>query len=240
MRLSAVKASADKASAGKASAVKALLLPTLLLPTLFLPTPFLPTAFAARQSVYVTGTVHDFGTYVFTPALSFTIQQPGIQELGTITVEGVYNGEYPWIMRIYTENLHYTGVAGTLRRPSPAGLVSTDGQYVIPLEIHVPSYGPDVWRRIPDLLEEAYTPYRPTDDPAAETHYTDCVVMGIDPRHGPWVAGPDGQLYTGDDNVLGDTTATTPFEITVRARVDTPAVRGQYEALLYVEIVPAP
>ena len=197
-------------------------------------------ALAARQQVYVTGTVQPFGSYTFTPALSFTIHDPGSQDLGVIKVEGVYNGEYPWVMRIYTENVQYTGVAGSLRRRSPAGLVSTDGHYVLPLEIYLPTEPPDVWRRIPDLLEDLYVPYRPSDDPAAGADYTDCLLMGIDPRHAPWVAGPDGTLFTGDDSVLGDTTIPTPFEIRVRTRVDAQAVQGHYEGVLYVEIVPAP
>jgi len=197
-------------------------------------------ASAARQSVYVSGTVPPFGSYTFTPAIAFTIREAGVQELGTITVEGLYNGEYPWIMRMYTENAGYTGIAGSIRRHSPAGLVSTDGQYVIPLEIHCPAFGADVWRRIPDLGEDPYLPHRPSDDPTKGVDSTDCVLMGIDPRHAPWVAGRDGQLFTGDDNVLGDTTIPTPFEMMVRARVEAQAVQGRYEGRLYVEIVPAP
>lgn len=200
----------------------------------------LPAVYAARQSVYVTGTVQDFGSYTMTPALAFTIAGPGLQELGIITVDGLYNGDYPWIMRLYTENVRYAGVAGGVRRVSPAGLVSTDGQYVIPLEVHCPNFGPDGWRRVPDLLEDPSMAYRPSDDPAAPLDTTDCIIMGIDPRHAPWVAGPDGKLFTGDDNLLGDTTIPTTFDITVRARAERGAVRGRYEALLYVEIVPAP
>ncbi len=198
------------------------------------------TALAARQQVYLTGTVQSFGTYAFSPSLTFDIREPGAQELGVITVEGLYNGEYPWILRMYTENTQYAGVAGMLRRPSPAGLVSKDGQSVIPLEVHSPPFGADVWRRVPDLLEEPYTPYRPSDNPNAPDDYSDCIVLGIDPRHAPWVAGPDHQLFTLDDNVLGDMTTMTPFAITVRARVDAAAVRGSYDTVLYLELVPAP
>lgn len=200
----------------------------------------LPLAFAARQNVYVTGTVHSFGSYTVTPALSFTIDAPGTQELGTITVDGLYNGEYPWVMRLYTENTSYSGIAGGIRRGSPAGLISSDGQYVLPIEVHCPTFGPDVWRRVPDLLEDPYFAYQPSDDPSNPGEFTDCILMGIDPRHAPWVAGPDGKLFTADDNVLGDTTIPTPFEIVVRARIEAHAVHGQYEGLLYVEIVPAP
>lgn len=197
-------------------------------------------AFAARQHIYVTGAVQPFGSYTVTPSLTFEIREPGVQELGIITVEGLYNGEYPWILRMYTENLRYAGVGGALRRPSPAGLVSTDGQAVIPLEAHSPPFGADVWRRIPDLLEEPYHPYRASEDPNAPDDYSDCIVLGIDPRHAPWVSGADHELFTSDDNVLGDMTMPTPFAITVRARVEAAAVRGAYETVLYLELVPAP
>ena len=197
-------------------------------------------AFAARQQVYLTGTVHSFGAYTFTPSLAFDIREPGTQALGVITVEGLYNGDYPWILRIYTENTRYAGAAGILRRPSPAGLVSKDGQSVIPLEVHSPPFGPDAWRRVPDLLEDPYLPYRPSDNPNAPEEYSDCIVLAIDPRHAPWVAGPDHQLFTPDDNVLGDMTMPTPFAITVRARVDASAVQGLYDTILYLELVPAP
>ncbi|MBI4227962.1 MAG: hypothetical protein HY600_06820 [Candidatus Omnitrophica bacterium] len=200
----------------------------------------LPWAYAARQHIYLTGTVQSAGTYAFSPSLTFNIQEPGLQELGIITVEGLYNGEYPWMLRVYTENSRYTGVAGALRRANQAGLVSTDGQYVIPIELHSPPLGANVWQRVPDLLESPYVPYRPSDNPDGKEAYTDCLIMGIDPRHAPWVAGPDHKLFTLDDNALGDMTWPTPFAITVRAQVDASAVRGHYEALLYVELVPAP
>ena len=208
---------------------------------LFLSLLFSPCAagLASRQHVYVSGTVQSFGSYHFTPALSFAIQEPGLQEIGTILVEGMYNGEYPWIMRIYTENAHFAGVAGGIRPATPAGLVSRDGQYVIPIEIKSPTFD-DVWRRVPDLFETPYIPYAPSDDPTAPPEYTDCLIMGIDPRHAPWVAGPDGQLFTDDDNPLGDLTMATPFQMSLRARVDPRAVQGPYDALIYIEIVPAP
>ena len=64
--------------------------------------------------------------------------------------------------------------------------------------------------------------------------------MGIDPRNAPWVAGQDGILFTDDDNILGDTTVKTPFELTLRAVIPSSAAEGTYEAILYIEIVPAP
>lgn len=197
-------------------------------------------AFATvRQEVYVTGHVQSFGGYTCSEAVTFDIAEPGEQETGRIVVEGLYNGEYPWIMRVYTDNLHFAGVGGALRSPSPAGLVSADGAYAVPLSIHSPNFGPEVWRRIPDLSEPGYLPYGPDPEPGRPT-YADVVIMGIDPRNATWVAGPDALLYTSDDNLLGDVTIATPFELILRADFSAASVRGRYEATLYVEIVAAP
>ena len=194
---------------------------------------------SVQQEVYVTGHVQSFGGYTFTEAVSFDVSRPGQQEIGRVIVDGVYNGEYPWIMRVYTDNLHFAGITGSVRFPSPAGLVSKDGLYVIPLSIYSPAYGPNVWRRIPDVSEPGYLPYEPKPEPG-ETTYTDCVLMGIDPRNGSWVAGGDGLLYTFDDNALGDTTVATPFELILQADVPPAGVKGEYDAVLYIEISPAP
>ncbi len=194
---------------------------------------------SVRQEVYVTGHVQSFGGYAATEAVSFQATEPGEREIGRIVLDGVYNGPYPWIMRIYTDNLQYGGVGGAVRRPSPAGLVSDDGTTVVPLFVHSPNFGPEVWRKIPDLNEPGYLPYAPDPDPA-EAAYTDCIVMGIDPRNGAWVAGPDGLLYTTDDNLLGDTTIATPFELVLRGDFTGSSVRGRYEATVYLEMVPAP
>ena len=180
---------------------------------------------SVQQEVYITGHVQSFGGYKTSEAVAFEIQQPGRQEIGQIVVSGLYNGEYPWVMRVYTDNLHYSGIGGAARPSSPAGLVSSDGQFVIPLYLNCPNFDPGQWRRIPDL---------------GESEYTDCIVMGIDPRNEAWVTGEDHLLYTADDNFLGDTTIKTPFEITLQADVPTSAVRGQYDTKLYIEIVAAP
>ncbi|MBI4313235.1 MAG: hypothetical protein HY594_00310 [Candidatus Omnitrophica bacterium] len=196
---------------------------------------------AARQQVYVTGAVGDFGSYTFTPGFSFNVTEPGAQLLGIITVDGVYNGEYPWIMRIYTENAGFDGgIAGAIHPAGSAGLISTQGKQALALEVHCPNFGTEVWRRIPDLAENPYLPYRPSPDPDRTFETTDCILIGIDPRNAPWVAGRDGRLFTGDDNALGDATLKTPFEILIRTQPDGHAVQGQYEGLLYIEIVPAP
>ena len=192
-----------------------------------------------RQEVYVSGTVQSFGGYTFTDSIRFNVADPGKKEIGTIVVNGIYNGEYPWIMRIYTDNLHFTGITGAIQRPSAGGLVSKDGRFTIPLEVRFSNFGTDVWRHLPDLNEPGQRPYHPSTEPGI-VDYTDCILMGIDPRNATWVAGPDKVLFTDDDNALGDTTVPTPFEIGLRADIPATAVQGEYEAFLYIEIVPAP
>lgn len=201
----------------------------VILAVFSIPSPFTfhpsPILAAVQQEVTLTGHVQPFGGYAATESVEFEIRQPGKQEIGRIAIDGLYNGEYPWILRVYTDNLHFSGVGGAVRSPSPAGLVSSDGQFVIPLSITCPNFGPGEWRRVPDLGEDSYA---------------DCILMGIDPRNGPWVAGPDGLLYTADDNLLGDITIKTPFEVVLQADVPASAARGLYDTTLYLEIVAAP
>jgi hypothetical protein len=215
------------------------LIPVLLFLSLF--SFRLVAAFGAvKQEVYVTATVRSFGGYTFSRSVQFTMDKPGSQEVGTIIVEGLYNGEYPWIMRLYTDNLQFSGVGGTLRPQNPAGLVSVDGRFLLPLSVHAPTFGEGIFRRIPDLNEPRYKPYQPSAEPKEPVSFTDCVILGIDPRNATWVAGEDGILFTEDDNLLGDFTVPTPFELTLRAEATSTSVQGTYDAFLYVEIVPAP
>ena len=222
-------------------AVKRAFATTAFLLTFSLP-PFLlvPALASVQQEVYVTGHVQSFGGYTFTEAVSFRIEEPGELEVGRIVVDGAYNGEYPWIMRVYTDNLRFSGVAGAVGRVPPDGLISKDGAYSMPLFIHTPNLGEDGWRRIPDLNDQGYIPYQPDSNPEAEAGYSDCVLVGIDPRNGAWVSGPDGLVQTYDDNPLGDITIKTPFEMVLRADVKPTTPRAEYETTLYLEIIPAP
>ena len=180
-----------------------------LLPYLFTRYP-LPALASQKQEVYISGTVEPFGDYTVSDTVVFTLTKPGTTEIGTIMVDGIYNGEYPWIMRVYTDNIHFKGVAGVGQRPNPAGLISKDGRFVLPIQISTPEFGQDVWRFVPDVNQPGYRPYQPI--PVKGTaDYSDCVLMGIDPRNAVWVSGPDGVLYTEDDNLLGDITTKTPF-----------------------------
>ena len=196
-------------------------------------------AASVKQEVYVSGHVQSFGGYILSNSVTFEVREPGEREIGRIVVDGIYNGEYPWIIRVYTDNLHFSGIAGALRKPDPAGLVSADGAYVVPLFIHSPNLGPNEWQRIPDLSQTQGLPYEPGLEPG-KPDYADVVIMGIDPRNAAWVAGRDTLLYTADDNFLGDITIATPFELILRGDFSSASVRGKYETTLYIEIVAAP
>jgi len=194
---------------------------------------------SVREEVYVTGTILPFGGYRFSGGLRFDAGEPGPTDLGTILVDGMYNGEYPWRMRCYTDNLHFAGVAGSIHTASPAGLVSTDGRFVVPLLIHSPVFGEDSWRAVPDINDAKTVPYKPALTPGG-SETTECIVLGIDPRNANWVAGPDNLLFTRDDIPLGDFIWETPFELSLRADFDAGSVQGTYDTYLYFETVPAP
>jgi hypothetical protein len=199
-----------------------------------------PPCLAKRNIIPVSGKVNSFGTYSFIPKFNFEIKEPKEQDLGIITVQGTYNGEYPWIMRIYTDNTNYTGIATAARPQSPAGLISTDGRFSLPLKINIPNFGVEQYKTVPDINQPGYKPYTPAKLNGSITNYTDCVIMAIDPRNEMWVAGEDGVLFDNDDNTLGDITMETPFDIKFRTECDERAVAANYTANLYIEIVACP
>ncbi len=196
-------------------------------------------SYASKTEIKTTGTVPSFGTYSFKGALNFRIAKPGKFQIGRVTAFGTYNGPYPWIMRIYTDNVNFTPVAGSLGSQSRAGLISEDGQFTIPLEISCPNFGKDVWVYVPDINDETYRSYQPPKEPGLSAH-TDCVILGIDPRNADWVSGRDRTLFTADDNPLGDITLTTPFDIQFAAYFDENSIKGSYTSNLYIELIPAP
>ena len=194
---------------------------------------------AARTEIKTAGTVPSFGTYSFKGSLAFKIPKPGKYELGTVTVLGTYNGPYPWIMRIYTDNTNFMPVAGTIKPASRAGLISEDGQSTIPLEVNCPNFGKDIWAAVPDINDESYKPYSPPKE-VGTADYTECIIMGIDPRNADWVSGNDRVLFTEDDNPLGDITLSTPFTMRFSAYVDEKSIKGNYSVNLYIELIAAP
>jgi len=201
---------------------------------------FLATsAYASRTEITARATIISFGTYSFEGILAGIIREPGVTELGEITVKGTYNGPYPWVMRIYTDNKNFIGTGEAFGLPSPAGLVSIDGRYTLPLEASCLNWGEEVWLRIPDVNEEDYVEYYPPNEVDAGTH-TERIIMAIDPRNADWVSGSDHVLFTGDDLILGDILLETPFDIRLRTDVDPCAPVGDYEGKIYIEILPTP
>lgn len=197
-----------------------------------------PPCLAKRVLIPVTGKVNSFGTYSFLGRLEFDIKKPGEQEIGTITVEGAYNGEYPWIMRVYTDNNIYSGISGAVKAQNAAGLVSIDGRFLIPLFVNAPNMGIH-YKSVPDINQNNYKPYMPErlNTPA---NYADCIIMGVDPRNERWVAGDNGILFDEDDNTVGDIAMPTPFDLKFNARFDERAVASNYTANLYIEIAACP
>lgn len=208
----------------------------LLIPYSLILTPY---SHASKTEVKTIATVPSFGTYSFRGSINFNVPKPGKFEIGKITVFGVYNGTYPWIMRIYTDNTNFMPVAGSLGTQSKAGLISEDKQFIIPLEVNCPNFGKDVWARVPDINDENYKSYKPPKE-VGMANYTDCIIMGIDPRNADWVSGADRTLFTDDDNPLGDTTLATPFDIKFAAYFDEKSIKGNYTSNLYIELIPAP
>jgi len=194
---------------------------------------------AKRATIYTSAKVESFGGYIFTGEMESVIQGPGECKIGKIIVDGMYNGEYPWIMRVYTDNSNYAGIAGTLNRLGPAGLVSTDGKFVIPIKLRCPNFAQNEWRNVPDINQAGYRNYLPSSPKRRNVH-SDLVIMGIDPRNAEWVAGPNNILFDADDNILGDITIETPFDIEFKAMFDSKSVKSNYTANIYVEIVPSP
>lgn len=200
---------------------------------------FTQPCLAKRTNIPVTAKVNSFGTYSFAGKLTSQVKQPQEQEIGRITVLGTYNGEYPWLMRIYTDNTNYTGIAGAVKKQGPAGLVSTDGRFVIPLLVNTPNMGISQYLPIPDINQSKYKEYTPSKLNLPVEH-TDRIIMGIDPRNEIWVAGENGTLFDADDNTLGDITIKTPFDIKLKAKFDEKSPASNYTANLYIEIIPCP
>jgi len=200
---------------------------------------YLPSfCFGAKSKVLITATVESFGTYSYEGSINAKINQTGSTEIGKITVNGIYNGPYPWYMRIYTDNKNYQGVAGSSGKKIADGLISKDGLYSIRLLVNCPNYD-SAFLRIPDINNPDYKTYMPSSFVGEETH-NERIIMGIDPRNANWVSGPDKILFTDDDDPKGNTTWPTPFDLQFKVESDNSTVQGEYETDLYIEIVPAP
>jgi len=161
--------------------------------------------------------------------------------------------DHPWYMRLYTDNhRRYEGVTGAIySSTSPAGLVSTDGKYTIPLKIWCLNYGPSVedgWDTSllgpPPIKEDLYWkgPLLDTgqrDGSRANwSRIPDYIDMTADP--GTWrkLIGQDpyNTQYVSDSNPTGDFTLSSPFQVFIAYETSPTAVIGRYSTDLILEI----
>lgn len=161
--------------------------------------------------------------------------------------------DQPFAIRVYTDNAaRYRGIEGAVRQASPAGLISDDGRFTIPVKLWTVNFGPDVqetgWD--PDLVGAP-----PVDDDtfwrgplltdgtrdsgaAAWLRVPDLSEMSANPATWRRLIGQDSYdtRFVTDNNVTGDFTLPSPVTVYVATEVGPTAVHGQYSATLVVEL----
>ncbi len=159
----------------------------------------------------------------------------------------------PWYMRIYTDNSsRYKAIPQSIYSTSPAGLVSSDGRYAIPLKVWCLNYPPDdqemgwdsgmsgpppvdddtYWRG--PMLDEG----RRYDDKIAWERIPDLSEMNSDRHTWRTLIGEsiyDGQ-YATDVNAPGDFTLASPFSAYLALETNPTSVKGNYSCKLIIEI----
>ena len=174
--------------------------------------------------------------------------------------------DHPWYMRIYTDNhRRYRGIDSAIYSGriatqeggsasalgSPAGLVSEDGKYVIPLKVWCLNFGPDV--------EEGWDANLLGPPPVRDDYFWKGPLLDTgkrDPTRVAWEWIPDymdmstdngswrkliGQdpydtHYVSDSNPTGDFTLTSPFQIFIAYETSPTSVPGKYSTDLILEI----
>ncbi len=174
--------------------------------------------------------------------------------------------DQPWYMRIYTDNhKRYKGVDGGIysgrvatqergsasAMGSPAGLISSDGRYTIPLKVWCLNFGPDVeegWDTNllgPPPVKEDYYWKGPLLDNGkrdwsrvAWQWIPDYIDMSADTMTWRRLIGQDpySTHYVSDSNPTGDFTLASPFQIFVAYETSPTAVEGKYWTDLIIEI----
>lgn len=174
--------------------------------------------------------------------------------------------DQPWYMRIYTDNHKrykgtdgaiYSGRTATQERGSasamgsPAGLISSDGRYTIPLKVWCLNFGPDVeegWDTNllgPPPVKEDYYWKGPLLDNGKRDNsrvawewIPDYIDMSADPAAWRKLIGQDpfDTHYVSDSNPTGDFTLTSPFQIFIAYETSPTAVEGKYWSDLIIEI----
>lgn len=159
----------------------------------------------------------------------------------------------PFSIRVYTDNAsRYRGIPQALQRGSPAGLVSLDGKYLIPLKVWNLNYGPELeatgwdvslagpppvdddaaWLGPPLLEGKRHL------DAAAWVRIPDFSEMTSHPSSWRRLIGQDitDSRFVGDTNSTGDFTLRSPFTFYLATDAGSTAVEGSYSTTLVVEL----
>ena len=161
--------------------------------------------------------------------------------------------DQPFTIRIYTDNAaRYEGVPHALEKVSPAGLVSLNGRYVIPLKCWTLNFGPDIqetgWDAAiagpPPVDEDDYWLGPPLIEgsrsygSASWVRVPDLADMTPDPITWRRLIGQDqtDTRFVSDSNPVGDFTLSSPFTVYLATETGPTAVEGSYAANLVVEL----
>ncbi len=161
--------------------------------------------------------------------------------------------DQPFTIRIYTDNAaRYEGTPNAVRRVSPAGLVSLNGRYVLPLKVWTLNFGPDIQETGWDAPLAGPPPVDNNDywlgprllegtrslGSSAWVRIPDLIDMTADPVTWRRLIGqdPDDTRFVADSNVTGDFTLKNPFTFYLATEAGPTAVEGSYAATLIVEL----
>ncbi len=159
----------------------------------------------------------------------------------------------PWYIRIYTDNYtKYKGIQDAVRRGSPAGLVSSDGQYTIPLRVWCLNFPPEDqelgWDSLlsgaPPVDDDTYWNGPLLD--SGERNYSKAAWLRIPDYsemtadRGTWrnLIGQDfyDSQFKTDTNQTGDFTLKNPFSAFFATETNPTSVTGTYSTSLIVEL----
>lgn len=159
----------------------------------------------------------------------------------------------PWYLRIYTDNAtRFKGIKNSVYAGSPAGLVSSDGRYTIPLRTWCLNYPPEDqemgWDSAlsgpPPVDDDTYWkgPLLDTgerfENKASWLRVPDYSEMTS--NRGTWrnLIGQDiyDTQYATDVNPTGDFTLKNPFSVYFATETGPAAVKGNYSANFIIEI----
>jgi len=165
----------------------------------------------------------------------------------------VQGKQQAWYMRIYTDNTtRFKGIENAVHIASPAGLVSSDGKYVIPLKIWCLNFPPDdqemgwdtTLSGAPPVDDDTYWKGpmldngKRNEDKAAWLRIPDYSEMTSD--RGTWrnLIGQDitDTQYVTDVSRTGDFTLSSPFSAYLATETDPTSVKGSYSCNLILEI----